>query len=176
MKTVKRKVLIWMKIQIWVMKTTQSRRKRKKRRRRRKRTVTLRRRMKRRKKKELWRKGKSQLYGSKVSNNLNLKECYVWKEYIVWWDRNEVIYACYTKLVIKFSACFKEVLSVLMLCTPVFIFTSGSSALLGHPRCGLSIWLSLLAIFNTLFWVYANFFHEKTDKTRKYSKSAIFVR
>ena len=30
-------------------------------------------------------------------------------------------------------------LSVLMLCTPVFIFTSGSSALLGHPRCGLSI-------------------------------------
>ena len=28
------------------------------------------------------------------------------------------------------------------------------SALLGHPRCGLSIWLSLLAIFNTLFWVW----------------------
>ena len=70
---------------------------------------------------------------------------------------------------------FKEALSVLMLCAPVFIFTSGSSALLGRPRCGLSIWLSLLAIFNTLFWVYANCFHEKTDKTRKYSKSAIFV-
>ena len=33
-------------------------------------------------------------------------------------------------------AAFKEVLSVLMLCAPVFIFTSGSSALLGHPRCG----------------------------------------
>ena len=32
------------------------------------------------------------------------------------------------------------------------------------PRCGLLIWLSLLAIFNTLFWVYANFFHEETDK------------
>ena len=30
-------------------------------------------------------------------------------------------------------------LSVLMLCAPVFIFTSGSSALLGRPRCGLSI-------------------------------------
>ena len=27
----------------------------------------------------------------------------------------------------------------IMLCAPVFIFTSGSSALLGRPRCGLSI-------------------------------------
>ena len=63
---------------------------------------------------------------------------------------------------------FKEAFSVLMLCTPVFIFTSGSSALLGHPCCGLSIWLSLLAIFNTLFWVYVNLFHEKMDKTCKY--------
>ena len=33
----------------------------------------------------------------------------------------------------------KEALSVLMLCTPVFIFASGSSALSGRPRCGLSI-------------------------------------
>ena len=33
----------------------------------------------------------------------------------------------------------KEALLVLMLCAPVFIFTSGSSALLGRPRCGLSI-------------------------------------
>ena len=32
-----------------------------------------------------------------------------------------------------------EALSVLMLCAPVFIFTSNSSALLGRPRCGLSI-------------------------------------
>ena len=73
----------------------------------------------------------------------------------------------------------KELLSQkLMLCTTVFIFTSGSSALLGRPHiCGLSIWLSLLAIFNTLFWVYINFFfHEKKDKTRKYSKAAIFIR
>ena len=63
-----------------------------------------------------------------------------------------------------------------MLCAPVFLFTSDSSALLGRPRCGLSIWLSLLAIFNTLFWLYVNFFfHEKTDKTRKYSKSDILV-
>ena len=46
-------------------------------------------------------------------------------------------------------------------------FTSGSSALLGRPRCGLSSWLLLLALFHTLFWVYANIFHEKTDKTRK---------
>ena len=42
----------------------------------------------------------------------------------------------------------KEALSVLMLCTPVFIFTSRSSALLGHPRCGLWIWVLLLALFN----------------------------
>ena len=69
----------------------------------------------------------------------------------------------------------KEALSVLMLCAPVFIFTSGSSALLGRPRCGLSIWLSLLVIFNTAFWIYAFLFHEKTGKTREYSKSAIFV-
>ena len=33
----------------------------------------------------------------------------------------------------------KEALLVLMLGAPVFIFTSGSSALLGRPRCGLSI-------------------------------------
>ena len=46
-------------------------------------------------------------------------------------------------------------LSILVLCAPVFIFTSGSWALLGRPCCGLSIWLLLLAIFNTLFWVYA---------------------
>ena len=59
---------------------------------------------------------------------------------------------------------WKKALSVLMLCTPVFIFSSSSSALLGRPRCGLSIWLSLLAIFNTLFWVSVNLFHEKTDK------------
>ena len=45
-----------------------------------------------------------------------------------------------------------------MLCAPVFIFTSGSSALLGRPRCGLLTCQSLLAIFNTLFWVYADFF------------------
>ena len=45
---------------------------------------------------------------------------------------------------------FKEALSVLMLCAPVFIFASGSLALLERPH-GLSIRLSLLAIFNTLF-------------------------
>ena len=59
-----------------------------------------------------------------------------------------------------------------MLCAPVFVFKSGSSALSGRPRCGLSIWVSLLSISNTLFWVYVNLFHEKTDKTRKY---VIFV-
>ena len=62
-----------------------------------------------------------------------------------------------------------------MLCAPVFIFTSGSSAILGLPRCSLSIWLSLLAIFKTPFWVYADYFYEKTDKTRRYSKSVTSV-
>ena len=56
-----------------------------------------------------------------------------------------------------------------MLYAPVFIFTSGSSALLGHPCCGLSIWLSLLAIFNTIFRVYIlSFFNEKMDETQKW--------
>ena len=73
------------------------------------------------------------------------------------------------------AAILKEAFSVLMLWAPAFLFTLGSSALLERPRCGLWIWLSLLAIFNPLFWVYANCFHEKTDKTRKYLKSAIFV-
>ena len=41
-------------------------------------------------------------------------------------------------------------LSLLMLLAPVFIFPSGSSALLGCPHCGLSVWLLLLAIFSTL--------------------------
>ena len=43
--------------------------------------------------------------------------------------------------------------------------------------CGFyrSDWLLLLAIFNTLFWVYAHFFHEKMDKTQKYLQSVIFV-
>ena len=37
-----------------------------------------------------------------------------------------------------------------MLCALVFIFTSDSSALLGRPCCGLSIWLSLLVIYTFL--------------------------
>ena len=39
-----------------------------------------------------------------------------------------------------------QTLSVLMLrnCAPVFIFTTGSSTLLGRPRCGLSICCYLL--------------------------------
>ena len=42
-------------------------------------------------------------------------------------------------LICTLVSCFKEVLSVAMLCTPMFIFTSGSSAILGRPFCGLSI-------------------------------------
>ena len=48
-------------------------------------------------------------------------------------------------------------------------------ALLWHPHCDLSIWLSLLAILNTLFWVSANFFQVKMDKTWKYLRAAIFL-
>ena len=44
-----------------------------------------------------------------------------------------------TNYLISSSASFKEALSVLMLCAPVFIFTSGSSALLGRPHCGFLI-------------------------------------
>ena len=62
-----------------------------------------------------------------------------------------------------------------MVCAPVFIFTSGSSALLGRPHCGLSICLSLVAIFNALFWVHVNFLYEKTAKTQKHSTSTILV-
>ena len=62
---------------------------------------------------------------------------------------------------------FQESLSVLMLCTPVCIFTSGSSALLGHPHCGLSIWLSLLAIFSTLFRVYTHLFARDNRQNTK---------
>ena len=42
---------------------------------------------------------------------------------------------CYWHHKIHWICKFKEALSVLMLCAPVFIFTSSSSVLLGHPRC-----------------------------------------
>ena len=110
----------------------------------------------------------------------------------VWTSLNrQEIKLPYVYIYIIFPRNFKK-LSVFMLCVPVFIFTSSSSALLGHPRCGLiSIWLDSLpqhqtnppphhphtnAISNTLFWVYNNEFREKTNKTRKYYKSAIFER
>ena len=66
-------------------------------------------------------------------------------------------------------------LSINALHACVYIFTSGSSALLGRPRCGLSIWLSLVAIFNTLFWVYANFVHWKRSKCDNTRSLTIFV-
>ena len=51
----------------------------------------------------------------------------------------------------------KKALSVLML----------SSALLGRPRCGLSIWLSQLAIRDPLFWVYVNSFSRENRQNTK---------
>ena len=46
---------------------------------------------------------------------------------------------------LHFVLSLKEALSVLMLCAPLFMCTSGSTALLGHPR-GLSIQLSTCSI------------------------------
>ena len=67
----------------------------------------------------------------------------------------------------------KVALSVLMLCTPVFIFTSGSSALLG--RWFIALTVATCHIQSTFLSWCQFIFHQKTDKTRKYSKSAIFV-
>ena len=61
-------------------------------------------------------------------------------------------------------------LSVIMLCMPVFIFTSGSSTLFRAP----TLWfidLSLLAIFNTLFWVYAAFCFRRNSKQTKHKNT-----
>ena len=78
---------------------------------------------------------------------------------------NSLVLCLYTKLSRqRFSI-------LLMLCTPVFIFTSGGSALLKHPHCGLVIWLLLLAIFNRLFWVYANLFHTHKKPQTKHENS-----
>ena len=46
-------------------------------------------------------------------------------------------------------ASVKEAISLLILCAPVFIFTSGSSALLGHTLCGLLIWLLLRSLLRS---------------------------
>ena len=67
----------------------------------------------------------------------------------------------------------REGLSINALHACVYIYIE--AALLGRPHCGLSTWLLLLAIFNTLFWVYDNSFHEEMHKTWKYSKSAISI-
>ena len=69
----------------------------------------------------------------------------------------------------------KEAPSVLMLCMHVFIFTSGSSALLGCPHCGLLIWLSLFARFNTFSEFMPKKYSRKKDRTRKYLKCTNIV-
>ena len=61
-----------------------------------------------------------------------------------------------------------------MLCMSVFIYIQPLSSFRAPMLWFIN--LLLLAIFNTLFWVYANFFHRKTEKTWRYSKSTIFVR
>ena len=38
---------------------------------------------------------------------------------------------------------YRSCLSINALCACVYIYTSGNSAIVGHPRCGLLIWLSL---------------------------------
>ena len=83
-------------------------------------------------------------------------------------DSDQILKPIHSLGWIIWIAIFKRALSlsVLMLCVPVLILTSSSSALLGHPHCGLLIWLSLLAIFNTLFWVYEKLFMRKQDNTK----------
>ena len=51
--------------------------------------------------------------------------------------------------------CFPTLPYALHACVYIYIRQLSS---LGCQRCGLWIWLSLLAIFNTLFWVYADSF------------------
>ena len=114
---------------------------------------------------------------------LFLKYCTV-HGYTFQWIQKSLVYQCCGVVCVAVSppkayclictlvSCFKEVLSVSMLCMPMFIFTSGSSAILGCPFCGLSIWLSLLHI---VFWVNVNCFQEKTEKTRKFLKASIFI-
>ena len=69
----------------------------------------------------------------------------------------------------------REALSVLMLCAPVFIFTSGSTALLGRN----TLWFidltvaTYCTIFNYTFLSLCHFFREEMDKTQIYLKSAI---
>ena len=91
-----------------------------------------------------WDEGTSSLTPErKTKPNFSLKQK-LWHELI------QLVMVCRpaefeaTALEHKIGWQFKEALSVLMLCAPVFIFISGSSALLGCPHCGLSIWLSLL--------------------------------
>ena len=55
-----------------------------------------------------------------------------------------------------------------MLCSPVFIFTSSSSAFLGRPRCGLSACLSLFAILYLIhFSEFATFFKRENGQNTK---------
>ena len=95
---------------------------------------------------------------------------YIWREmkaiYFHVVNRTKTRLSCYWNVYKTSKKIFREALSVLMLCTPVFIhvFTSCSSALLGCRHCGLSIWLSLLAIFSTLFWVYVKFFSQENGQ------------
>ena len=60
--------------------------------------------------------------------------------------------------------------SPLMLCTPVFIFTSSSLALLGHLHCGsFDLTVSTCHIQYTFLSLCPPKKREKTDKTWKYS-------
>ena len=67
--------------------------------------------------------------------------------------------------------CLKR-LSVLMLCVPVFIFTSGSSVLLGCPCCGY--WSECRYLPCSIHFS-VNFFMRKQTKHENTQESAIFV-
>ena len=59
-----------------------------------------------------------------------------------------------------------------MLCTPVYIYIQHLSSFRA-PTLWFINRIVATTIFNTLFQVYANFFHKKMDKTGKYTKSTI---
>ena len=66
----------------------------------------------------------------------------------------------------------KEALSVLVLYAPVFIFTSDTSALLGHPWCGLSIFtVSTCHIQYTFLSLWPFFFSQENRQNTKNIRS-----
>ena len=78
-----------------------------------------------------------------------------------------------TTAVICFLRRLVDSLSINVLHACVYIYIRQLSSFRAATLWFIDLTVAILAIFNALFVVYANFFHVKTDKIRKYSKSAI---